>query len=215
MRRRAHQPMEARARHTASARCAGTPAAGTSSAPCTLPVRAAPRSSRWRRCGWCASAAPANRCAGSTAGARASPAAGGRRRSARWCRAGSSGPAATAPSTRHRRVNSASHSSNRASSSSRASWTRNCSQAATSTPAVPPRLAVVQQLIRPPPRACARLRLAGHEAEPGVEHVADVDLAGRVLAAPAAVLVRPVAVEAAADLQPFGPALPSPMPMRL
>src|SRR5437870_13922240 len=44
----------------------------------------------------------------------------------------------------------------------------------------------------------------GHEAEPGVEHVADIDLAGRILAAAAAVRVGNVALVAATDLQPLG-----------
>ena len=40
----------------------------------------------------------------------------------------------------------------------------------------------------------------GHQTEPGVEHVADIHLAGRVLAAPAAVGVGLVALKAAPDL---------------
>src|SRR5207342_2700969 len=49
-----------------------------------------------------------------------------------------------------------------------------------------------------------RRRLSlGHETEPGVEHVADIDFAGRILAAAAAVRVGDVALVAAADLQPL------------
>src|SRR5262245_63344987 len=44
----------------------------------------------------------------------------------------------------------------------------------------------------------------GHEAEPGVEHVADIDLARRILAAAAAMRVGHVALVAAADLQALG-----------
>src|SRR5262249_56438764 len=44
----------------------------------------------------------------------------------------------------------------------------------------------------------------GHQAEPSVQHVADIDLAGRVLAAAAAVRVGNVALVAAPDLQPLG-----------
>src|SRR5262245_65613854 len=44
----------------------------------------------------------------------------------------------------------------------------------------------------------------GHEAEPSVEHVADIDLARRILAAAAAMRVGHVALVAAADLQPLG-----------
>src|SRR5207302_4682384 len=66
-------------------------------------------------------------------------------------------------------------------------------------------------LVLPRPRSSAsggrahRRRMAlGHEAEPGVEHVADIDLAGRILAAAAAVRVGNVALVAATDLQPLG-----------
>ena len=48
-----------------------------------------PRASRWRRSGWCASAAPANRCAGWRAAAPAFRAGGGRHKSAKQSRAGS------------------------------------------------------------------------------------------------------------------------------
>src|SRR5262245_34784621 len=47
-------------------------------------------------------------------------------------------------------------------------------------------------------------RRARHVAEPGNEHVANIHLAGRVLAAAATVLVSDVAEIAAADLDPFG-----------
>src|SRR5262245_11601243 len=47
-------------------------------------------------------------------------------------------------------------------------------------------------------------RVAGHVAEPRVEHVADIDLAGRVLAASAAMIVRQIARVAASDLEPLG-----------
>src|SRR5262249_50057029 len=43
----------------------------------------------------------------------------------------------------------------------------------------------------------------GHEGKPSVEHVADIDLARRILAAAAAVRVGHVALVAAADLQPL------------
>src|SRR5262249_20152445 len=43
----------------------------------------------------------------------------------------------------------------------------------------------------------------GHEGKPSVEHVADIDLAGRILAAAATVRVGQVALVAAADLQPL------------
>src|SRR5262249_22693013 len=47
------------------------------------------------------------------------------------------------------------------------------------------------------------LVIVGHVAEPGIEHVADVDFAGGVLAAAAAVLVGLVARKTASDLDPF------------
>src|SRR3954470_9706369 len=122
-------------------------------------------------------------------------------------------------------VNSESQSSNLASSSSRASCSRNRSQCSWSS-------AVALRRVARGPRAaagrCRRAALfalslrgfammrrsgggarvrrlpAGHEPEPGIEHVADIDLAGRILAAPAAMRVRHVALIAAADLQPLG-----------
>src|SRR5947209_4721505 len=45
----------------------------------------------------------------------------------------------------------------------------------------------------------------GHVADPGIEHVADIDLAGRIPALPAAVLDRLVGEVAAANLHPLGP----------
>ena len=59
--------------------------------------------------------------------------------------------------------------------------------------------------VRTPRARLGALAVAvAHVAQPGVEHVADIDLARRVHAAAAAVRVGQVALIAAADLQPFG-----------